>query len=381
MKRRITRQLQLGSVFIGGDAPVSVQSMTNTRTDDAAATLKQIKELAAVGCDVIRCAVPDMPAAQALREIVAQSPIPVIADIHFDYKLALAAIDAGVNGLRLNPGNIGGREKVEAVVAAARIKNIPIRIGVNAGSLPKDLLEKYGHPTAEALVEAAWRHIHILEELDYRNIKISLKAHDVPLTITAYRLLAAQCDYPLHVGITEAGTVNSGIIKSAVGIGTLLAEGIGDTIRVSLTGDPVNEVKVAYNILKALGLREYGPTLISCPTCGRTRINLEKLALEVERRLDEIAEPITVAVMGCIVNGPGEAREADIGIAGGIGEGLLFRKGEIIKKVSEDKIVDELFDEIKKILVERKMKYCEFPNCMLLLCVRYLQRRRLLVTN
>ena len=354
MKRRITRQLQLGSVFIGGDAPVSVQSMTNTRTDDAAATLKQIKELAAVGCDVIRCAVPDMPAAQALREIVAQSPIPVIA--HFDYKLALAAIDAGVNGLRLNPGNIGGREKVEAVVAAARIKNIPIRIGVNAGSLPKDLLEKYGHPTAEALVEAAWRHIHILEELDYRNIKISLKAHDVPLTITAYRLLAAQCDYPLHVGITEAGTVNSGIIKSAVGIGTLLAEGIGDTIRVSLTGEPVNEVKVAYNILKALGLREYGPTLISCPTCGRTRINLEKLALEVERRLDEIAEPITVAVMGCIVNGPGEAREADIGIAGGIGEGLLFRKGEIIKKVSEDKIVDELFDEIKKILVERKMK-------------------------
>jgi (E)-4-hydroxy-3-methylbut-2-enyl-diphosphate synthase len=268
----------------------------------------------------------------------------------------LAAIDAGVNGLRLNPGNIGGREKVEAVVAAARIKNIPIRIGVNAGSLPKDLLEKYGHPTAEALVEAAWRHIHILEELDYRNIKISLKAHDVPLTIAAYRLLAAQCDYPLHVGITEAGTVNSGIIKSAVGIGTLLAEGIGDTIRVSLTGDPVNEVKVAYNILKALGLREYGPTLISCPTCGRTRINLEKLALEVERRLNEIAEPITIAVMGCVVNGPGEAREADIGIAGGIGEGLLFRKGEIIKKVSEDKIVDELFDEIKKILVERKMK-------------------------
>ena len=217
-------------------------------------------------------------------------------------------------------------------------------------------MEKYGHPTAEALVEAAWRHIHILEELGYRNIKISLKAHDVPLTIAAYRLLAAQCDYPLHVGITEAGTVNSGIIKSAVGIGTLLSEGIGDTIRVSLTGDPVNEVKVAYNILKALGLREYGPTLISCPTCGRTRINLEKLALEVERRLDEIAEPITVAVMGCVVNGPGEAREADIGIAGGIGEGLLFRKGEIIKKVSEDKIVDELFDEIKKILVERKMK-------------------------
>lgn len=356
MERRMTRQLHLGSILIGGDAPVSVQSMTNTHTDDLIATIKQIKELAAAGCDIVRCAVPDMSAAAALREIVKQSTIPVIADIHFDYKLALASIEAGVNGLRLNPGNIGDREKVEAVVSAARVKNIPIRIGVNAGSLPKDLLEKYGHPTPEALVEAAWRHIHILEKLDYRNIKISLKAHDVPLTIAAYRLLASQCDYPLHVGVTEAGTINSGIIKSAVGIGTLLAEGIGDTIRVSLTGDPVNEVKVAYNILKALGLREYGPTLISCPTCGRTRINLEKLALEVEQRLANVTEPITVAVMGCVVNGPGEAREADIGIAGGLGVGLLFRKGEIIKKVNEDKIVDELFDEINKILLERKMK-------------------------
>lgn len=353
-ERRKTRQLNVGGVLIGGDAPITVQSMTNTHTDDAEATLAQIRKLAAAGCDIIRCAVPDMAAAEGLKTICKESPIPVIADIHFDYKLALAAIAAGVDGLRLNPGNIGSTEKVRAVVEAAKERNIPIRIGVNAGSLPKDLLEKYGHPTAEALVEAAWRHIHILENMDYRNIKVSLKAHDVPLTIAAYRLLASQCDYPLHVGITEAGTVNSGIIKSAVGIGALLAEGIGDTIRVSLTGDPVNEVKVAYDILKALGLREYGPTLISCPTCGRTRINLEKLALEVERRLADITEPITVAVMGCVVNGPGEAREADVGLAGGIGEGLIFRKGVILRKVPENQLVDELFIEIEKILSERK---------------------------
>ena len=353
-ERRKTRQLNVGGVLIGGNAPIAVQSMTNTHTDDAEATLAQIRKLAAAGCDIIRCAVPDMAAAEGLKTICKESPIPVIADIHFDYKLALAAIAAGVDGLRLNPGNIGSTEKVRAVVEAAKERNIPVRIGVNAGSLPKDLLEKYGHPTAEALVEAAWRHIHILEDMDYRNIKVSLKAHDVPLTIAAYRLLASQCDYPLHVGITEAGTVNSGIIKSAVGIGALLAEGIGDTIRVSLTGDPVNEVKVAYDILKALGLREYGPTLISCPTCGRTRINLEKLALEVERRLADITEPITVAVMGCVVNGPGEAREADVGLAGGIGEGLIFRKGVILRKVPENQLVDELFIEIEKILSERK---------------------------
>lgn len=354
MERRKTRQIQVGKVKIGGDALISVQSMTNTRTDNAAFTLRQIGELAAAGCEIIRCAVPDMAAAEGLKRIVSESPIPVIADIHFDYKLALAAIDAGVDGLRLNPGNIGGNDRVAAVVDAAKKRNIPIRIGVNAGSLPKDLLEKYGHPTAEALVEAAWRHIHILEEMDYRNIKVSLKAHDVPLTVAAYRLLASQCDYPLHVGITEAGTINSGIIKSAVGIGTLLAEGIGDTIRVSLTGDPVREVKVAYDILKSLGLREYGPTLISCPTCGRTKINLEKLALEVERRLEKISEPITVAVMGCVVNGPGEAREADVGIAGGINEGLIFKKGVVLKKVPEACIIDELFAEIDKILLERK---------------------------
>lgn len=357
MERRKTRQLNIGGVLIGGDAFISVQSMTNTRTDDVVATLAQIKQLADAGCDIVRCAVPDLAAAEGLKIICKESHIPVIADIHFDYKLALASIAAGVHGLRLNPGNIGGEDKVRAVVLAAKERNIPIRIGVNAGSLPKDLLEKYGHPTPEALVEAAWRHIHILEGMDYRNIKVSLKAHDVSLTIAAYRLLAKQCNYPLHVGVTEAGTINSGIIKSAVGIGTLLAEGIGDTVRVSLTGDPVNEVKIAYNILKALGLREYGPTLISCPTCGRTRINLEKLALTVERRLESISEPISVAVMGCVVNGPGEAREADVGIAGGIGEGLIFKKGQILRKVSEDKLVDELFMEIEKILLERKVSH------------------------
>lgn len=355
MERRLTRQLEVGKVKVGGTAKIAVQSMTNTKTSDPVATLEQINRLAEAGCDVVRCAVPDMAAAEGLKTIVAESPIPVIADIHFDYKLALAAIEAGVDGLRLNPGNIGGNDRVAAVVEAAKKRNIPIRIGVNAGSLPKDLLEKYGHPTPEALVEAAWRHIRILEEMDYKNIKISLKAHDVPLTLAAYRLMASQCDYPLHVGITEAGTVNSGIIKSAVGIGTLLAEGIGDTIRVSLTGDPVREVKVGFEILKSLGLREYGPTLISCPTCGRTQINLEKLALEVEKRLAEISEPITVAVMGCVVNGPGEAREADVGIAGGINEGLIFRKGEVLKKVAEADIIDELFAEIEKILLERKV--------------------------
>ena len=357
MERRLTRQLEVGKVKVGGGAPIAVQSMTNTKTSDPVATLEQINRLAEAGCDIVRCAVPEMAAAEGLKTIVKESPIPVIADIHFDYKLALAAIEAGVDGLRLNPGNIGGNDRVTAVVEAAKKRNIPIRIGVNAGSLPKDLLEKYGHPTPEALVEAAWRHIRILEEMDYKNIKISLKAHDVPLTLAAYRLMASQCDYPLHVGITEAGTVNSGIIKSAVGIGTLLAEGIGDTIRVSLTGDPVREVKVGFEILKSLGLREYGPTLISCPTCGRTQINLEKLALEVERRLAEITDPITVAVMGCVVNGPGEAREADVGIAGGINEGLIFRKGEVLKKVAEADIIDELFAEIDKILLERKVSH------------------------
>lgn len=356
MQRRKTRVLSLGNVAIGGDNPIAVQSMTNTKTEDVASTVAQIADLTAAGCDIIRCAVPTMEAAQALAEIKQQITIPLIADIHFDYKLALAAIASGVDGLRLNPGNIGGTDKVAEVVAAAKEKLVPIRIGVNAGSLPKDLLAKYGHPTAEALVEAAWRHIHILEELDYPNLKISLKAHDVPLTLAAYRKMAQECDYPLHVGITESGTINSGIIKSAVGIGALLAEGIGDTIRVSLTGDPVKEVQVGYQILKALGLRKYGPTLISCPTCGRTSIDLEKVALTVEQHLANIKEPITVAVMGCVVNGPGEAREADVGIAGGRGEGLVFKKGEIIKKVTEEQLIPELFAEIDKIITERKIK-------------------------
>lgn len=354
MERRKTRQIQVGSVKIGGGAPVSVQSMTNTKTQNAQATLAQIRRLADLGCDIIRCAVPDQEAALALKDITAGSPIPVIADIHFDYRLALQAIESGVDGLRLNPGNIGGPDKVRAVVEAARARHLPIRIGVNAGSLPRDLLEKYGHPTPEALVEAAWRHIHILEDMEYGNIKVSLKCHDVPLTLAAYRLLASQCDYPLHVGITEAGTVHSGLIKSAVGIGALLAEGIGDTIRVSLTGDPAEEVKAGFEILKALGLRQHGATLISCPTCGRTSIDLEKLAGQVEAHLAGIKEPITVAVMGCVVNGPGEAREADVGIAGGKGEGLVFRRGEVLKKVPEEDLIPSLFVEINKILDERK---------------------------
>ena len=282
-----------------------------------------------------------------------QVNLPLIADIHFDYRLAVGAIERGIDALRLNPGNIADSEQVGTVVKLAKQANIPIRIGVNAGSLPKDILSKYGHPTPEGMVEAASRHIKILENLDFDNIKISLKAHDVPLTIAAYRAIAQVYNYPLHLGITEAGTINSGIVKSAVGIGALLAEGIGDTLRVSLTGDPVAEVKVGREILKALGLREYGPTIISCPTCGRTNIGLEKLALAVEARLADVKEPLKVAVMGCVVNGPGEAREADVGIAGGIGEGLIFKKGEVIRKVAEQHLVEELFVEINKLIAER----------------------------
>lgn len=355
MERRKSRTIAIGQVTIGGENPVAVQSMTNTKTENIPATVDQIHRLTDRGCEIIRCAVPTLEAAQALKEIRKQIAIPLVADIHFDYRLALAALESGVDALRLNPGNIGGRDRVEKVVEAARQRQVPIRIGVNAGSLPKDLLEKYGHPTAEAMVEAAWCHIHILEEMDYNNIVISLKAHDVPLTLAAYRLMARECDYPLHVGITEAGTIRSGLIKSAVGIGTLLAEGIGDTIRVSLTGDPLAEIDAGFEILKSLGLRQHGPTLVSCPTCGRTCWSLEKVAKEVEARLAEIPEPITVAVMGCVVNGPGEAREADVGIAGGKGEGLLFRKGQILRKVPEARLVEELFEEIQKITDERKL--------------------------
>lgn len=349
MERRMTRQIRIGSVLVGGNAPVSVQSMTNTKTTDTEGTIAQINELVAAGCDIVRLAVPDMSAAENLHNIIAAVSVPLVADIHFDYRLALKAIEEGIAALRLNPGNIGNADNVAKVVTAAKAKKIPLRIGVNAGSLDKEILKKYGRVTAEALVESAWEHIRILEALDFNDIKISLKAHDVPLTLAAYRLMAEKCDYPLHLGITEAGTPTSGIIKSAVGIGALLAEGIGDTVRVSLTGDPVNEVKVANEILKSLGLREYGPTLIACPTCGRTNIDLASIAAEVEKRLQTMTLPISVAVMGCVVNGPGEAREADVGIAGGKGEGLVFRRGEIIRKVPEQNLVEELFKEIEAI--------------------------------
>ena len=352
IERRMTRQIHIGPIAIGGGAPVSVQSMTNTKTTDTIATVAQIRALAKAGCDIVRLAVPDMEAAQNLGNIISKAGVPLVADIHFDYRLALEAIRQGIAALRLNPGNIGGEENVRAVVRAAKEKHIPIRIGVNAGSLDKKLLEKYGELTAEALGESAMQHVRILEAMDFHDMKISLKAHDVPLTLEAYRLMSKTVDYPLHLGITEAGTVRTGIIKSAVGIGALLAEGIGDTFRISLTGDPVVEVRAAREILKSLRLRDYGPTLISCPTCGRTSIDLPAIAEQVEKKLVGIEKPIQVAVMGCVVNGPGEARGADVGIAGGNGEGLVFRKGEIIRKVPEEILVEELFKEIDAILEE-----------------------------
>ena len=354
MQRKITRQIHIGAVAIGGGAPVSVQSMTNTKTQDAQATVRQIEALAAAGCDIVRLAVPDKESAANIGRIKAQTKVPLVADIHFDYRLALQAIEQGIDALRLNPGNIGGAENVRRVAEAAKARGIPIRIGVNAGSLDKRLLAKYGGVTAEALVESALEHVRLLEEQDFHDMKISLKAHDVPLTLAAYRLMSERCDYPLHLGITEAGTVRSGIIKSAVGIGALLAEGIGDTLRVSLTGDPIVEVRVAREILKSLGLRDYGPTLISCPTCGRTAIDLPSIAERVEERLSGIARPIQVAVMGCVVNGPGEARGADVGIAGGKGVGLVFRKGEVVRQVKEEELVEELFREIDSILEEEQ---------------------------
>lgn len=355
-ERKKTRQIHIGSVAIGGGAPIAVQSMCNTKTTDTEATVAQIKALQAAGCDIVRLAVPDRKAAQNLGNIIRAVEVPLVADIHFDYKLALEAIKQGISALRLNPGNIGGEEKVKAVVQAAKANHIPIRIGVNAGSLDKKILEKYGAITPDALVESAMQHIRILEALDFYDMKISLKAHDVPLTLASYRLMSKTVDYPLHLGITEAGTVNTGIIKSAVGIGALLAEGIGDTLRISLTGDPVVEVKVANEILKSLGMKEYGPNLIACPTCGRTSIDLPMIAAQVEKKLEGIKDTIDVAVMGCVVNGPGEARGADVGIAGGNGEGLIFRKGEIVRKVPEQILVEELFKEIDAILEERKQK-------------------------
>ena len=352
IERRKTRQIHIGNIAIGGGAPISVQSMTNTKTTDTAATVAQINALQAAGCDIVRLAVPDMDAAKNLRNIIQKVNVPLVADIHFDYRLALEAINQGISALRLNPGNIGGEDNVKAVVSEAKKHHIPIRIGVNAGSLDKAMLDKYGGVTAEALVASAMQHVRILEQQDFYDMKISLKAHDVPLTLEAYQLMSKTVDYPLHLGITEAGTAKTGMIKSAVGIGALLAQGIGDTFRISLTGDPVVEVKVANEILKSLGLKEYGPTLISCPTCGRTSIDLAGIADVVAERLSSVTKPISVAVMGCVVNGPGEARGADVGIAGGKGEGLVFRKGEILRKVPEEKLVEELFKEIDLILKE-----------------------------
>ena len=349
IERRKTRQLHVGSVAVGGDAPIAVQSMTNTHTDDAAATLEQIQRLADAGCDIIRCAVPDMAAAEGLKTICKESPIPVIADIHFDYKLALGAAERGIDKIRINPGNIGDDSRVKAVADSCRQKNIPIRIGVNSGSLEKHILAKYGSPTPEAMVESALYHANLLEKFDFDDIVISIKSSNVETMINAYELAAQKCDYPLHLGVTEAGTERMGIIKSAVGIGSLLTHGIGDTIRVSLTDSPVKEVFAAFDILKAIGLKNDSPYLISCPTCGRTKIDLVGLAKQVEEKLKDCKKPIKVAVMGCIVNGPGEAKEADIGIAGGDGCGLIFKKGEILRKVDEKDLLDELMKEIDKL--------------------------------
>lgn len=349
MTRRTTRPVFVGNVQIGGRAPVSVQSMTNTDTRNVKDTVAQIQELTSLGCEIVRVAVPDLEAADALPKILKEIGIPLVADIHFDYRLALAALDAGVDGLRINPGNIGGKRRVLEVVKAASYHNTPIRIGVNAGSLEKELLKKYGGVTSEAMVESAMGHIKILEELNFFNIKISLKSSSIPLMLDAYRLMAQKVDYPFHIGVTEAGTVRSGTVKSALGIGILLNEGIGDTLRVSLTGHPSHEVRVGYDILRALEIRRRGVEIISCPTCGRTEIDLISMAEEVEKRLQRMEKPIKVAVMGCVVNGPGEAREADVGIAGGKGTGLIFRKGKVIRKVSEDKLVEELLKEIEKL--------------------------------
>lgn len=339
----MTKQIHVGGVAIGGGAPVSIQSMTNTRTSDVESTLSQIRALASAGCEIVRVAVPDMEAARAVAKIKEHSPLPVVVDIHFDYKLALEAVAAGADKVRINPGNIGGEDRVKAVADACRQRGVPIRIGVNGGSLEKELLAKYGRVCPEAMVESAFGHIRLLNKFDFDDICVSLKSSSVPFTMKAYQIMSQESDYPLHIGVTEAGTVKMGTLKSAVGIGGLLALGIGDTMRVSLSADPVEEIYAARDILKAAGIRKDGAELVSCPTCGRTRIDLISMAGEVEERLKSVNKEITVAVMGCIVNGPGEASAADCGIAGGIGEGVLFKKGQIIKKVPQDQLVDELF--------------------------------------
>ena len=345
-KREQTRQIEARGVKIGGSAPVTVQSMCNTKTWDAEATLKQIRALRAAGCDIVRLAVPDMRSAEALEAIRAGTDMPLVADIHFDYRLALMAAERGIDKIRINPGNIGGEDHVRAVADACKARHIPIRIGVNAGSLEKQLLEKYGHPCAEAMIESAQTHARMLEKVGFEDICLSLKTSSVPLTIESYRLAAETFDYPLHLGVTETGTEYNGTIQSAVGIGTLLCEGIGNTIRVSLTADPVREVAAGIAILKAAGLRKGGVRFVSCPTCGRTEIDLISLASEVEKRVSSLNRDITVAVMGCVVNGPGEAREADYGIAGGVDKGLIFKKGQVVGTYPYDRLIDVLMDMI-----------------------------------
>lgn len=345
----MTRQILVGGIPVGGGAPVTIQSMTNTRTDDVGATVDQILRLEEAGCQIIRVAVPDMAAAKAVGAIKPRIHIPLVVDIHFDYKLALACVEEGCDAVRINPGNIGGEDRVKAVAEACKARNLPIRIGVNGGSLEKPLLAKYGGVTPEALVESAFGHIALLEQYDFHDICVSLKSSSVVTTMAAYKLMSEKSDYPLHLGVTETGTTRMGTIKSAIGIGGLLALGIGDTLRVSLSADPVEEVYAAKDILKALGMAANEPNLVSCPTCGRTRIDLIGLAHQVEERLKKVHKPITVAVMGCVVNGPGEASAADVGIAGGQGEGLLFRKGEIVKKVPQEQLVDELFTLIDQL--------------------------------
>jgi (E)-4-hydroxy-3-methylbut-2-enyl-diphosphate synthase len=344
--RRKTRRVMVGDVAVGDGAPISVQSMTNTKTDDVEATVGQIRQLTLAGCEIVRVAVPDPSAAAAIARIKEAIAIPLIADIHFDYRLAIAAAKSGADALRFNPGNIGSRKNVKALVDCARDHRIPIRIGVNAGSLEKDILERYNGVTAAGMVESALRHVTLLRELDFHDIKISIKASDVPRTIEAYRLLSQQTDLPLHVGVTEAGSLYSGIVKSALGIGTLLAEGIGDTLRVSLTRDPVEEIRVGYEILRALDIRHRGPEIISCPTCGRCDIPLFDIVDKVEKALLTRTVPVKVAIMGCVVNGPGEAREADIGVAGGDGVGILFKKGRVVKKFPQTQLVDVVLEAV-----------------------------------
>mgnify|MGYP000038907435 CR=1 FL=1 len=345
----MTRQIHVGGIPIGGGAPVTIQSMTNTRTDDVESTLSQIRSLAAAGCQIVRVAVPDRAAARAVAKIKEASPLPVVVYIHFDYKLALACVEAGCDAVRINPGNIGGEDRVKAVADACRLRGIPIRIGVNGGSLEKGLLAKYGGVCPEAMVESAFGHIRLLNKFDFDDICVSLKSSGVPMTMRAYQLMREKSNYPLHIGVTEAGTVRMGTLKSAVGIGGLLALGIGDTMRVSLSADPVEEVYAARDILKAIGLRREGPDLIACPTCGRTKIDLIPLAQAVEERLKTVTKPITVAVMGCPVNGPGEAAAADVGIAGGNGKGILFRHGEVVRQVPQEELLDALMALIEEL--------------------------------